>query len=131
AISFANLELQGMTESGTTRMLTRRRALLCVVLAASLGAPRLSAGIPAERRGQSVQILSLTGSSPAILVNRCGPRIDQSRERTAVDSPFILLPLRGPASDRGRSARAVEEFRPQSRCAASTQSGRSPPAAIS
>src|SRR5205809_201106 len=109
-----------MTASTTTRM-SKRRALLCVMLAASLCAPRIAAEISAERREQSVQILPLAGPSPTILVNRGGPRADHGRQRTVVDSPFILLSLHRLASDRGRSQRPVADSWLQSRCAARTK----------
>jgi hypothetical protein len=115
-----------MAGNKTTRM-SKRRALLCVMLAALLSAPLLSAGISVEQRGQPIQILAFAGSSPTILMNRGGPRVGH----TVVASPFILLPLQSPAPDRGRSVRAVENPCPQSRCAAKMQSGRSPPVAIS
>ena len=111
--------------------MSTRRALLCVVLAASLCELSLPAGVSVEQRGQPIQILALAGSSPTILVNRGDLRIDHSRLRTVVDSPFILLPLQSRAPDRERSVRAVEHSWRRSRWAARTQSGRSPPAAIS
>jgi hypothetical protein len=119
-----------MAESRTTRE-SKRRALLCVILAVSLCAPRLSAEISAHEREQPGQMRALAAPSSTILVNRGGPRFDHARQRSVVDSPFILVPLSGPNSDGGRSLTAVESALPQWHWAAKAPSGRSPPIAIS
>src|SRR5262249_50879794 len=110
----------GMTGGGKTRVL-KGRGLLCAVLAASLCSPRLSTGISGQERKQSVQILAAAFPSPTILVNRGSPRLDQTRQRIAVDSLFVLVRLSGPAADRGRLVRDVKNARPQPRLAAKTQ----------
>ena len=117
-----------MAGDKTTRV-SRRGALLCFLLAVSLCAPLLSAGISAEP-DQSVQILALAGPATGILMNQRGPRVDHARHRTAVHSPFLFFPSYRRAG-RGRLARAVEDSRLHSRCDARTHSGRSPPGAIS
>ena len=111
----------------TTRV-SKRAALLCVLLVFFLCLPLLSAGTPVEGN-PPVQILALR--SPTILVNQTGPRVDHSRQRTAVDSPFLLVPLHRPVPGSGGSARSAEDLLPLSCCAAGVHTGRSPPAAIS
>ena len=119
-----------MAESWTTRM-SKRRALLCVILAASICAPGLSTGISDQEREQAVQMLALAGPPATIVLNPSGPRIDHARQRTVAASPFILVSIHGPASDRRWSATADAIDCPQLRGAAKTQRGRSPPCAIS
>jgi hypothetical protein len=119
-----------MAGSWTSRM-SKRRALLCVILAASVCAPGLSTGISDQEREQAVEMLALAGPSATTVVNPSGPRVDHARQRTVVASPFILVSLHGPASDSRWSATTVENGCPESRWAAKAQSGRSPPVAIS
>ena len=114
----------------TTRI-SQRRALLCVVLAVSLCAPRLPAQIAAEARKPLVQILAVAGTAQTILVHRSGARFDDARQRSIVDSPGILINTQGLVSGRGQYMVAVEAARPTSRCDARTRSGRSPPTPIS
>ena len=108
--------------------MSKRRALLCVMLAVSLSAPRLLPRLSAAAE-ESHQILTLGPQAPTILVNH-GPRIGHDNQRTTADSPFVV-PLNTPAADCRRSAEAAEDSRLQSRCAARTDSGRSPPVSIS
>lgn len=117
-----------MATSTTTRTSRRLRALVCAMLAAALSVPLALAGPSAEERQNSVQILALAGPSPTPQVNRSG---QHARQRTTLDSPFILASIQGPASDRGQSATAVEYPWPHTSYAAKAQSGRSPPLAIS
>jgi len=82
--------------------MSRRRALLCVMLAASLCAPLVTADNPAGSRDQPIPILAFASSS-TILVNPGGLRVD-SRERTAGAPPFLVLAHRESSTpDRGRS----------------------------
>ena len=116
-----------MAGNKTTRI-SRRAALLCALLVSTLCLPLLSASAPVEH-DQSAQLLAPPSS--AILVNQTGPRADHSRQRTPVDSPFLLLPLHRSLPGQGRSSRAAEDLLPLSRSAAGVQPGRSPPVAIS
>jgi hypothetical protein len=115
----------------TTRASKRLRALLCVMLSAALSVPFVFAGTSAGERQNSVQILALAGPSLATLVNRAGQRAEHARQCTALNSPFILASVHGRASDRGQLSTAVEHPWPYTPYAARTQSGRSPPLAIS
>jgi hypothetical protein len=110
---------------------SKQRALLFVILASALCAPRLTAEIPAHAREQFVQMRALAAASSTILVSRGGPGFDQARQRAIVDAPFVLLPHCGPISDGGRSLTTVEDALRRSQWAAKAPTGRSPPIAIS
>ena len=114
----------------TTTRVAKQHALLCVILAVSLGAPRLTAEVSPHARDASVEMRALAPVCATILVNRGGPRFD-AKQRSVVDTLFILVPLCGPVLNGGRSLIAIENLLPVSHGAAKAPTGRSPPIAIS
>jgi hypothetical protein len=122
--------LNKMMGGCTTTRVSRQHAFLCVILAAVLCAPRLTAEISPHAREQFVEMRAVAAVPSTVLVNRGGPRLD-ARQRSAVDTPFIPVPLCGPMSNGGRSLNAIENALPHSQWAADAPTGRSPPIAIS
>jgi hypothetical protein len=115
----------------TTRIPKRLRALLCVVIALSLNGQLVTVGCSADDRQTSVRILAVAYQSPAVQVNRGIQRFENSKQRNAVDSPFILLAAGDPMPDCGRQAMAADELCWRAFSPAQSQSGRSPPHRIS
>jgi hypothetical protein len=105
-------------------------ALLCAMLAVSLCAPGLWTEIPAQQQSL-VQWLALAVPWPTTVANRGSLRLDHARQFASAGSAFVLVTLRGSASDHRRFVESIEGAPPQSRRTVKAQRGRSPPIAIS
>ena len=120
-----------MATGKTIRIPERLRALLCVMIAASLGVQFVAGGSSADERRDSVQLLCALTSSPAIQANRGCQRFEDSKQRTAADSLFILINVVSLTPTGARLVTAIDNLMPWSSSAANRQSGRSPPHQIS
>jgi hypothetical protein len=107
------------------------RVLASVLVIVALFLPR-PLDLSAAQRDQPVQILAVAGSSPTVLASRTGRLIERAGQRAGVDSTFVFAPHHSGTCRCGRSINGTEA-RPVTETvwAVRTQSGRSPPFAIS
>jgi hypothetical protein len=113
-----------------TIRVSRQPALLCVLLALSLCAPRPGAQVAAHHPEQPAQIQALANAPSTIALPRVGERLNGEKHRSP-GTPFVLVPPRGPISDDGRSLTPAEEVSQHHRWVVNKPTGRSPPIAIS
>jgi hypothetical protein len=115
----------------TNRLWPRLNAVLSVLLVLTVSLAQNFSNRSIEHQRHRVEILAVSGGSPAVQANRSSSRLDETRHRVAVDSRFVLVSADGPTVPAGRFIATSEPSCLQSADSGSIQTGRSPPTPVS